>query len=109
MQEKLLNRCGYGEEEHTHNRKVMKNVLGKTWHHHSSRISSARLSLLESTAGLTQILGGKCSCNRRIFREARTPSDIHPRLKIYSLEKNRTFKTVWDSLFSTFFKPYFFD
>ena len=77
MQEKLLNRCGYGEE-HTHNRKVMKNVLGKTWHHHSSRISSARMSLLES-AGLTQILGGKCSCNHRIFRIARTPLglDIH--------------------------------
>ena len=95
MQEKLLNRCGYGEEEHTHNRKVMKNVLGKTWHHHSSRISSARLSLLESTAGLTQILGGKCSCNRRIFREARTPSDIHPRFKNLLLgQKNWTFKTV---------------
>ena len=105
MQEKLLNRCGYGEEEHTHNRKVMKNVLGKTWHHHSSRISSARLSLLESTAGLTQILGGKCSCNRRIFREARTPSDIHPRFKSTFWTKNWTFKKVWDSLFSIFFKP----
>ena len=104
MQEKLLNRCGYGEE-HTHNRKVMKNVLGKTWHHHSSRISSARLSLLESTAGLTQILGGKCSCNRRIFREARTPSDIYPRFKSTFWTKNWTFKKVWDSLFSIFFKP----